>query len=137
MSITVECATLKVVPLIEMLCGADCGCGGGTKGACAGDGGGTKGARAGGGNGGVTSSMSLKSGRSLGVMRVWSVSGIGGARTRGAGGGACTRGAGGGACTRGAGGGSCTRGAGGVVGVEGACFGVVCKAEPIGVVWLL
>ena len=114
-------ATLKVVPLMEICC---CGVAGGGIGV-AGGGSGVEGGGSGGdvvlviGVGGLSSIS--KSGRSFGVIIVVRASGSGGARTRGAGDG---------------GGGSCTRGAGGVVGVEGACFGVVCKAEPIGVVWL-
>jgi hypothetical protein len=103
MSMTVEGATLKVVPLMEICC---CG--------VAGDGSGVEGGGSGGdvvlviGVSGLSSIS--KSGRSFGVIIVVRASGSGGARTRGAGDG---------------GGGSCTRGAGGGVGVEGACFGVV------------
>ena len=122
MSMTVEGATLKVVPLMEICC---CGVAGGGIGV------------AGGGSGGDVvlvigvgglSSIS-KSGRSFGVIIVVRASGTRGARARGASGGACTRGASDG------GDGTCTRGASDCVGVEGGYFGVVCGAEPTGV-WL-
>ena len=131
MSMTVEGATLKVVPLMEICC---CGVEGGGIGV-AGGGSGVEGGGSGGdvvlviGVGGLSSIS--KSGRSFGVIMFVRVSGSGGARTRGAsdgGGGACTRGAG-------DGGGTCARGAGDGVGVEGGYFGVVCGAEPTGV-WL-
>ena len=58
-------------------------------------------------------------------MRVWRVSGSGGARTGGAGGGGGL--------------GVHAKGCGGCFGVEGGCFGVECEAEPRGLrlrLWL-
>ena len=91
MSMTVEGAMLKVVPFMEMLC--YCGVeGGGVVGGGV-ESGGVESGGSGGAflviGGGVMLSISSisKSGRSLGVMRVWKVSGTAGARAFGASGG--------------------------------------------------